>query len=171
MDLAMGAVFACKAIVARDGIVRSGHARSFSSTPLPVLRPDRIPFATSLVAVALLVAVGWAVSLIPATSWLDLQLLDAKFRINRALFAKPVHHGIVIVGADEGTLAAIAEPATLWHRPHGRAFTALAAARPVRMCQRGAGAATDTRRRTARGMGRSAALTCSMRRFSRRLAQ
>ena len=110
--------------------MRSGHARGFPSTPLPVPRPDRIPFATSLVAVTLLAAAGWAVSLIPAASWLDLQLLDVKFRINRELFAKPADDGIVIVGVDEGTLAAIAEPATLWHRPYGRAFTALAAARP-----------------------------------------
>jgi hypothetical protein len=30
------------------------------------------------------------VSLLPAISWLDLRLLDVKFRIDRALFSRPV---------------------------------------------------------------------------------
>ena len=97
---------------------------------MPLLRPDRIPLQTSLVAVVLLVIVGLAVSRLSATSWLDLRLLDVKFRIDRALFSQPAHDGILIVGVDEGTLGAIAEPAALWHRAYGRAFVALAAARP-----------------------------------------
>jgi adenylate cyclase len=106
------------------------HVDVADSLPVPAHRPDRIPLPTSLAVVALLIAVGWALSFVPATGWIDLQILDAKFRVNRALAPKPATDSIVIVGIDEATLASIPEPVALWHRQFGRAFTALAGANP-----------------------------------------
>jgi adenylate cyclase len=97
---------------------------------VPAHRPDRIPLAASFAVVALLIAAGWALSFVPATRKIDLQILDAKFRVNRALATKPASDSIVIVGVDEATLASIPEPVALWHRQYGRAFLALAGAGP-----------------------------------------
>lgn len=119
-------------LVRPDGAHRICYIHLDVAEPLsvPAHRPDRIPLPTSFAVVALLIAAGWSLSFVPATARIDLQILDTKFRVNRALAPKPATDNLVIVGIDEATLASIPEPVALWHRQYGRAFAALAGANP-----------------------------------------
>jgi len=70
--------------------------------------------AVLVLAVVALWASGW-------TARLDLALLDAEYRALRALRHVDSPQRVTLVGIDEATTAAFAEPMTLWH-PHYRAM-------------------------------------------------
>lgn len=85
-------------------------------------RGERLLLAGLLIAgVAALAALAPRVE--PA--WRDLAILTAT-----AMGTRPAPDGIVVVGIDEASLAALDEPLSLAHRTFGRALTALANARP-----------------------------------------
>ncbi len=81
------------------------------------------------VAVAL-VAVGAALAAIPASRNLDLALLDVKFALLATHAPIPAPETIAIVGIDEPTLDALAEPQSLLLRPLARALAGIVAAKP-----------------------------------------
>jgi len=80
------------------------------------------------VAILLLGAAGaglrWA-------SMLDNKVLDAQFGALRSVWPQASPRDVVIVGIDEGTLKALPEPITLWHRYLGQFLGALALAKPA----------------------------------------
>ena len=76
-------------------------------------------FATVLLIGAALVYLPWAVPL-------DHAILDAQFRFLRAHALRPVENEVVIVGIDDDTTRALAEPLTLWHRHLGKFLRAVA---------------------------------------------
>ena len=84
----------------------------------------------SIAAPLAIIAVGVALTWLPAFRALDLALLDAKFALLARYAPLPVDDGIVIVGIDDATLAAVPEPVALSHRMLGQAFAAIAATRP-----------------------------------------
>jgi hypothetical protein len=86
--------------------------------------------AMRAIAVAALALAGLAFSLTPVAAYLDNTLLDAAWRILRRLDRSPAPDDIVIVGIDEASVAAIAEPPGLWHAALGQALSRLAGARP-----------------------------------------
>ncbi|MEO5693697.1 MAG: CHASE2 domain-containing protein [Usitatibacter sp.] len=89
--------------------------------------------AMRAVAVAALALCGFLISLLPASTSLDLALLDAQWQVLRRFDWRPAPDEIVIVGVDEATVKAIAEPPGLWHVPLGRALARLASAKPRAM--------------------------------------
>lgn len=89
--------------------------------------------AMRAIAVAALALAGLAFSLTPIASSLDNALIDAAWRILRRLDRSPAPDDIVIVGIDEASVAAIAEPPGLWHAALGQALARLGGARPRAM--------------------------------------
>ena len=65
------------------------------------------------------------------TQPLDLRLLDAQFKVLRALrFIEPVRE-VALVGIDEKTLAAFPEPIALWHKHIGQLLSAFTQVNPA----------------------------------------
>ena len=62
---------------------------------------------------------------------LDLHLLDAEFRIARTLRSVPANPEVALIGIDERTLDAFAEPVALWHRHFGDLLLALTQVSPA----------------------------------------
>jgi hypothetical protein len=85
--------------------------------------------AMRAIAVAALALAGMGFALTPVAAYLDNTLLDAAWRILRRVDRLPAPDDIVIVGIDEASVGAIAEPPGLWHVALGEALR-LAAARP-----------------------------------------
>jgi adenylate cyclase len=80
------------------------------------------------------IALAAAVTLLAAlqtTRPLDLRLLDVEFKVLRALRGIEPAPEVVLVGIDEGTLAAFPEPIALWHKHFGALLKAFAQARPA----------------------------------------
>lgn len=71
-----------------------------------------------------------ASALPPLVHRVDLALLDAEFRLLRALDPQPAPD-VAIVGIDDATYGAFPEPFALWHRHFGALFAALAQADPA----------------------------------------
>jgi class 3 adenylate cyclase/CHASE2 domain-containing sensor protein len=86
--------------------------------------PARIAIALALIAVGLLLA--W----VPGVRDADLALLDARFALLARVAPLPADDGIAIVGIDEASLGAIAEPVALSHRTLGATLAAIARAAP-----------------------------------------
>jgi len=81
------------------------------------------------VALALL-AIGGALAPLPAMRNFDLALLDAKFALLSSYAPLPAADSIAIVGIDEPSLDALAQPQSLLLRPLADALTGIAAAKP-----------------------------------------
>src|SRR5207248_8002592 len=81
-------------------------------------------------AVVALALAGIAFSLTPVAERCDAALLDASWTLLRRFDPTPAADDIIIVGIDEASVAAIAEPAGLWHVPLARAVARIAAAGP-----------------------------------------
>jgi CHASE2 domain-containing sensor protein len=81
-------------------------------------------------AVAAVALAGLAFSLTPLSQRLDNALLDLGWSVLARLDPRPAPEDIVIVGIDEASARAIAEPPGMWHAPLGAALARLAAARP-----------------------------------------
>ena len=73
---------------------------------------------------------GFLFSLTPATDRLDNALLDLEWSMLRKFAARPAPDDIIVVGVDEASVRAVAEPLGLWHRPLGQALERIAAAHP-----------------------------------------
>jgi CHASE2 domain-containing sensor protein len=86
--------------------------------------------AMRALAVAALALIGLAFSLTPIAAHLDNSLIDTAWRILRRFDRLPAPDDIVIVGIDEASVAAIAEPPGLWHASLARALARLGDARP-----------------------------------------
>ena len=86
--------------------------------------------AMRAIAVAALALAGLGFLLTPLAERLDNALLDAAWNVLRRIDQVPAPDDIVIVGIDEASVSAIAEPPGLWHAPLGRALARLGAARP-----------------------------------------
>jgi len=83
-----------------------------------------VPFLAILLCGALLAATR-------AVEPLDLKVLDLQFRLLRAWLPGSVQREVVVVGIDEETTKAFAEPITLWHRHLARFFSVMARAKPA----------------------------------------
>jgi class 3 adenylate cyclase len=89
----------------------------------------RISFRSRLfIAILLLGAAGTGLRW---TALLDYKLLDVQFAVLRSLQPQTPQRDVVIVGIDESTVKAFAEPVSLWHRHLGQFLGALASARPA----------------------------------------
>ena len=86
--------------------------------------------AMRAIAVAALALAGLAFSLTPIAASLDNTLIDVAWRILRRLDRSPAPDDIVIVGIDEASVEAIAEPPGMWHVALGQALARLGGARP-----------------------------------------
>jgi adenylate cyclase len=84
----------------------------------------------SVIAFVALLMLGGVLAVAPPFRAVDLAQLDVKFSLLARWAPIPVSDGIAIIGIDDATLASIPEPLAVLHRPLGRAFAALAAARP-----------------------------------------
>lgn len=82
------------------------------------------------VAVAVVALLGLAFSLTPIAHRLDAAMLDVQWAILGKFNPRPAPDDIVLVGVDEASVRAIAEPRGLWHEPLGRALLRLASAKP-----------------------------------------
>jgi len=78
-----------------------------------------------------LLALGALAGAAPQFGEAGLRLLDAQFRMLRALHPRAAPREVVVVGIDERTLAALPEPIALWHRHLGDFLHAMALARPA----------------------------------------
>lgn len=81
-------------------------------------------------AVAALALFGLAFSWTSIAERLDAALLDAEWSVLRKFAPKAAPEDIIIVGVDDATFRAIAEPLGLWHEPLGRALVRIASAKP-----------------------------------------
>jgi adenylate cyclase len=81
-------------------------------------------------AVAVLALVGLAFAMTPLCERLDSALLDFQWRILSRIDGRSAPDDIAIVGIDEASVRAIAEPPALWHVPLGAALARIAAAGP-----------------------------------------
>jgi class 3 adenylate cyclase len=61
----------------------------------------------------------------------DMRVMDAQFAALRALAPRPVERDVVLVGMDDRTTAAFAEPMSLWHRHLGDFLKAMAELQPA----------------------------------------
>jgi adenylate cyclase len=86
-----------------------------------------IPRAMAVAAIAL-AGLGFAIT--PLSERLDNALLDLQWEILRRVDGRGAPDDIAIVGVDEASVRAIAEPPALWHVPLGVALARIAAARP-----------------------------------------
>lgn len=84
----------------------------------------------SLAAVAAVALAAAAISLVAPVTAFDHRILDAQFRSARDGTPAPADERVVVVGIDQRTVKAIAEPMTLWHAWIGRFLEGLRAARP-----------------------------------------
>ena len=89
---------------------------------------QRTPGAISVAAA--LIALGIALSLVPAMRNLDLSLLDLKFALLARIAPLPSIDSIAIVGIDEASLGSLAEPQSLMLKPLAQAITAVSSAKP-----------------------------------------
>lgn len=77
-------------------------------------------------AIFILLAAVW----LDHSAWLhqlDMNLLDAQFRVLRGHQPKPLSNDVVIVGFDDSTTEVLREPFTLWHAHLGKFMQAAAA--------------------------------------------
>jgi adenylate cyclase len=81
-------------------------------------------------AVAALALVGLLFAWTPLAERMDLALLDAEYRFLRKVAPKPAPDDIIVVGVDDATFKAIAEPLGMWHEPLGKALEKIASAHP-----------------------------------------
>jgi CHASE2 domain-containing sensor protein len=81
-------------------------------------------------AVAAVALGGLAFALMPLSDRLDNALLDLQWQVLHRVDGRPAADDIVIVGIDEASVRAIAEPPALWHVPLGTALARIAGARP-----------------------------------------
>jgi class 3 adenylate cyclase/CHASE2 domain-containing sensor protein len=77
-------------------------------------------------------ALGLACALVPFLSRLDLAAFDAQSRMLRRQAPSPAPE-VVLIGLDEATVAAYAEPMALWHGHLGAVLAAVALGRPRAM--------------------------------------
>ena len=86
--------------------------------------------ATRALAVAAVALGGLAFALTPLSERLDNVLLDLQWQVLKRVDGRAAPDDIVIVGIDEASVRAIAEPVALWHAPLGAALARIAAAKP-----------------------------------------
>jgi adenylate cyclase len=94
------------------------------------MRADGNHTVPGALAVALLALAGLAFAITPLCERLDHALLDLQWQVLWRIDGRPAPDDIAIVGIDEASVRAIAEPAALWHAPLGAALARIAAARP-----------------------------------------
>ena len=88
------------------------------------------PAVPGALAVALLALIGLGFAMTPLCERLDNALLDLQWQVLRRIDGRVAPDDIAIVGIDEASLRAIAEPPALWHVPLGTALARIAAGRP-----------------------------------------
>jgi len=89
-------------------------------------RPARLRRVTRTGLFILVLLFGAGFAYFEWAESLDGKLLDAQFRFLRMQAPRPVRTDVVIVGIDDATTRALAEPLTLWHPHLGRFLQAVA---------------------------------------------
>src|SRR5687768_1093668 len=107
--------------------VLASDAPPATGRPAKLLAWSQRPAGAIGVALALL-AIGGALAPLPAMRNFDLALLDAKFALLSSYAPLPAADSIAIVGIDEPSLDALAQPQSLLLRPLADALTGIAAA-------------------------------------------
>ncbi|MFH1605484.1 MAG: CHASE2 domain-containing protein, partial [Pseudomonadota bacterium] len=82
------------------------------------------------VGFALAFAAALAVFEFESVQPLQQSLLDQEYALLREIRTQPARNEVVVVGIDEASLSAFAEPFALWHPHLGRFLIAMSAARP-----------------------------------------
>lgn len=89
-----------------------------------------MPQTPRTVAVAAVALAGLLFAWTPLAERADLFLLDAQWRFLRGFQPRAAPDDLIIVGVDEESVRAVAEPAGLWHEPLGRVIGKIAGAAP-----------------------------------------
>lgn len=95
--------------------------------PASASSPDTTTRRRAFLGIILSIAVLWGTG---ALDPFDRAWLDARFQLRRFCHADDVMPQIVLVAADETSLAEIPEPLALWHRPLAAVMRELARAQP-----------------------------------------